>query len=169
MGDLPARHDFGTIDVGSSAVLELPIENIGAMDLEGLSIIEGDAYFSVYPEYFQAGPARTDGVVISFTPGAEGDFEGMLVLQSNDPLGRHRDSVAGLCAVRHQRQHQRRNQQRWRSQCRHRSVWRFSGAAPDCAHANRWVQLLFLSCAKRPRGCIRVPVGRHRTAASSTF
>lgn len=86
MGDLPARHDFGTIDVGSSAVLELPIENIGAMDLEGLSIIEGDAYFSVYPEYFQAGPARTDGVVISFTPGAEGDFEGMLVLQSNDPL-----------------------------------------------------------------------------------
>jgi MYXO-CTERM domain-containing protein len=86
MGDLPARHDFGTIEVGSSALLELPIENIGALDLEGVSSIEGDGYFSVYPDYFQAGPARTDGVVVSFTPGAEGDFEGMLVLQSNDPL-----------------------------------------------------------------------------------
>ncbi|HCH61371.1 MAG: hypothetical protein CL927_06690 [Deltaproteobacteria bacterium] len=86
MGELPPRHDFGTIDVGSSAVLQLPIENLGALDLEGYSLVEGDPYFSVYPEYFQAGPARTDGVVVSFTPGAEGDFEGMLVLQSNDPL-----------------------------------------------------------------------------------
>ncbi len=86
MGDLPPRHDFGTIEVGQTAVLQLPIENIGALDLEGYSHIEGDAYFSVYPEYFQAGAAQTDGVVVSFTPGAEGDYEGMLVLVSNDPL-----------------------------------------------------------------------------------
>lgn len=86
VGDLPPRHDFGTIDVGSTAVLELPIENIGALDLEGVTFITGDSYFSVYPEYFQASGAQTDGVVITFTPGAEGDFQGTLVLQSNDPL-----------------------------------------------------------------------------------
>jgi len=86
MGDLPARHDFGTIDIGASAVLELPLENIGAMDLEGTVFIDGSGYFSVYPEYFQASAAATDGVVVSFTPGAEGDFEGTLILQSNDPL-----------------------------------------------------------------------------------
>jgi MYXO-CTERM domain-containing protein len=86
IGDLPPRHDFGTIDIGASAVLELPIENIGALDLEGVVSIDGSGYFTVYPEYFQAGPAMTDGVVVSFTPGAEGDFEGMLTFASNDPL-----------------------------------------------------------------------------------
>ena len=86
MGELPARHDYGTIDLGSTAVLELPIENIGALDLEGVAFVTGSSYFSVYPEYFQAGAASTDGVVVSFVPGAEGDFEGTLVLQSNDPL-----------------------------------------------------------------------------------
>lgn len=86
VGELPVRHDFGTIDIGAAAVLELPIENIGAMDLEGTAYIDGSGYFTVYPEYFQAGPGFTDGVVVSFTPGAEGDFEAVLVLESNDPL-----------------------------------------------------------------------------------
>lgn len=86
MGDLPPRHDFGTIEVGQTATLELPIENIGALDLEGLAYTTGSTTFSVYPEYFQAGPAATDGIVLSFTPTEEGDFEGRIVLESNDPL-----------------------------------------------------------------------------------
>ncbi len=86
MGDLPSRHDFGTLGVGETAVLQLPIENIGALDLEGTIHVEGSTFFSVYPEYFQAGAAATDGVVVSYTPLVEGDFEAMLVLTSNDPL-----------------------------------------------------------------------------------
>ena len=86
IGELPARHDYGTIDLGATAVLELPIENIGALDLEGVAFVTGSSFFSVYPDYFQAGPSYTDGVVVSFAPDAEGDFEGTLVLQSNDPL-----------------------------------------------------------------------------------
>lgn len=81
-------HDFGEVEVGTLANLQLPLSNIGLMDLEGTLTIESesDGVFSVFPEYFQAGPDNTDGAVVTFAPGAEGLQSAVLVITSNDPL-----------------------------------------------------------------------------------
>lgn len=78
-------HDYGDIDVGTLANLQLPLSNIGLLDLEGSLSIEGDPAFSVFPEYFQASAEQTDGAVVTFAPTAEGPASATLVITSNDP------------------------------------------------------------------------------------
>ena len=45
----------------------------------------GDGAFTVFPDYFMAGDDTTDGMVVTFTPDAEGIAEATLVISSNDP------------------------------------------------------------------------------------
>ncbi|RME20753.1 MAG: hypothetical protein D6798_19755 [Deltaproteobacteria bacterium] len=78
-------YDFGELEVGQLANLELAIHNDGLLDLEGVPALTGSPYFSMYPEYFQAGPGREDGIVVSFAPEAAGEFDATLLLASNDP------------------------------------------------------------------------------------
>ncbi len=78
-------YDFGELEVGQLANLELAIHNDGLLDLEGVPALTGSPYFSMYPEYFQAGPGMEDGLVVSFAPEAAGEFDATLLLASNDP------------------------------------------------------------------------------------
>jgi MYXO-CTERM domain-containing protein len=78
-------HDFGDVDVDTLANLQLPLANIGRLDLEGWLRIEGDASFSVFPEYIQASEGNTDGTVITFSPSEPGVKTATLILESNDP------------------------------------------------------------------------------------
>jgi uncharacterized protein (TIGR03382 family) len=79
-------YDFGHLDDGDLADLHVPAENVGLLDLEGTAHIEGDAAFSVYPEYFYASPGSADGIVVSFAPTTPGEHTALLVLESNDPV-----------------------------------------------------------------------------------
>lgn len=78
--------DLGTVYLGQIQNIEVPLENLGELDLLGTALMEGSVYFTNYPTTFQAAPGVTDGVVVTFAPQTEGEFEGTLVLTSNDPL-----------------------------------------------------------------------------------
>ncbi len=82
--DVPT--DLGLVDLGDLANLEIPLENIGAMGLEGIATIEGNPDFSVWPEYFYATEGNVDGVVVTFEPSEPGEAIATLVLNSNDPV-----------------------------------------------------------------------------------
>lgn len=91
--DVPfANHDFGGIEPGDLANLEVPLGNLGLLDVEGTAWVEGDAAFSVFPSYFQAAEDATDGVMVTWAPTIEGDQTAVLVLESNDP-GRPRIEI----------------------------------------------------------------------------
>jgi MYXO-CTERM domain-containing protein len=81
-----ATFDFGQVQVGTLANLQLPLGNVGEMDLEGWVTIEGSSDITVYPEYFHASPGNTDGVVVTFAPSEAGVAGATLVLTTNDPL-----------------------------------------------------------------------------------
>jgi hypothetical protein len=77
--------DFGEVEIGTVHNLQLPLENIGQLDLEGIATLTGSTYFTSYPTTFQAAPGVVDGVVVTFSPEAVGEFSGTLLLESNDP------------------------------------------------------------------------------------
>lgn len=80
-----ATGDFGDVELGAIATLEVPLANEGLLDAYGTATIEGGTDFSVYPGTFNAAPATEDGVVVTFAPSAEGEQTATLVLVSNDP------------------------------------------------------------------------------------
>jgi MYXO-CTERM domain-containing protein len=80
-----AMRDFGGVEVGNLSNVEIPLSNLGELFLEGTASIEGSSAFTVYPDYFLAIEAATDGVVITFMPDAAGVTEATLVIESNDP------------------------------------------------------------------------------------
>ncbi|MFM2247926.1 MAG: hypothetical protein RL071_4001 [Pseudomonadota bacterium] len=82
----PAVADFGTVEVGQVANVQVPLSNVGLLDLQGGAAMFGSPYFVVYPSAFLAAPGTTDGLVLTFEPQASGDFDGTLVLESNDPM-----------------------------------------------------------------------------------
>jgi MYXO-CTERM domain-containing protein len=80
-----AQRDFGSVEVGNLSNSEIPIENLGELFLEGTATIVGSDAFTVYPDYFLANEAATDGVVITFAPSDSGVVEASLLIESNDP------------------------------------------------------------------------------------
>jgi MYXO-CTERM domain-containing protein len=80
------NHDFGDVDAGTTNNLEIALKNVGLLDLEGTAAIEGDATFTVFPEYFSASADATDGLVVTYSPIEAGEQTAKLVLTSNDPL-----------------------------------------------------------------------------------
>jgi len=78
-------YDFGEVMVGDLANLNLPLSNLGELDLEGELGVTGSTYFTLFPEAFYAAPGMEDGVVVTFAPESEGDFSGTILLSSNDP------------------------------------------------------------------------------------
>lgn len=77
--------DFGEVDLDQIANLEVPIDNLGDLLLQGTARIEGSADFSVYPETFGALPGEADGLVVTYAPTAVGAGSATLILESNDP------------------------------------------------------------------------------------
>ena len=85
--DVPTpSYDFGEVEVGTLANLELPIGNHGAIPLEGLAVITGSNWFDVYPGTVMAADDTEDGLVVTFAPLDAGTVDGTLVLTTNDPL-----------------------------------------------------------------------------------
>ncbi len=82
---LMEEYDFGDVPLGTLVNLEVPIENVGFMGLEGTVRIDGDGSYSVYPENIYAQPGDLDGVVVSFLTNAPGIRAADLVFESNDP------------------------------------------------------------------------------------
>jgi len=81
-----ANHDFGELETGGLANLEMPLGNLGRLDVEGTAWVEGgEGAFTVFPAYFQAAPDATDGVMVTWAPTAAGAQSAVLVLESNDP------------------------------------------------------------------------------------
>ncbi|MFT6233131.1 MAG: MYXO-CTERM domain-containing protein [Myxococcota bacterium] len=77
--------DLGDVDVGDVAEREFDIDNLGAMTLTGSAVLQGDAVFDVIDRSFSANADGTTSITVSFEPTDEGDFEGTLILRSNDP------------------------------------------------------------------------------------
>jgi uncharacterized protein (TIGR03382 family) len=81
-----ASYDFGEVLVGNTVNLEVALENLGLLDLEGTVVVSGDEEFTVFPETFHAEESLPDGVVVSFSPLEEGAHTALLTLTSNDPV-----------------------------------------------------------------------------------
>ena len=77
--------DLGEVEVGALATANIPVQNAGNLNLYGNATIEGSSTFTVYPTTFNAVPGTEDGLVVTFTPTAEGAEAAELVLTSNDP------------------------------------------------------------------------------------
>lgn len=88
--DLPAVGvpnvlDLGEVLVGEEVIVDLRIDNLGKIDLEGEALYEGDAYISLVDSDFYIVSEQHGTVSVAFAPEQEGDFEGTLILTSNDP------------------------------------------------------------------------------------
>ena len=78
--------DFGDIEPGSVANVQVPFRNDGSLLVEGtVEIRGGDGAFTVYPTTLSAGPNVETGVMVSFAPTNEGAASAELVVTSNDP------------------------------------------------------------------------------------
>jgi len=78
--------DFGSVGIGRSHELTLFIGNAGDDDLEiGDITIEGDFFNSDEDGNFVLEPDENEEITITFAPEEEGEFEGQLTINSNDP------------------------------------------------------------------------------------
>lgn len=79
--------DFGDVISGEVKEIEIPVQNLGAIDLEGDVAFDGDAAFQIVgsDEIIVNGSA-TDVIVVEFAPDKDGEFEGTLVFSTNDPM-----------------------------------------------------------------------------------
>ena len=156
MGDLPARHDFGTIDVGSSAVLELPIENIGALDLEGLHSSRATPISPciLTTSSRSCADRRCGGLV---HPRCRGRLRGDAGVAVERSVGASdRNPTARIGPVRDAGQQHRGGRHNGRKPGR-QSV-QVAGPAPDRPHPDGWLQLLNVR-AERPTGLAFVLLG----------
>ncbi len=85
MGVDDSPYDFGEVDLGDIATLELPISNVGSLDVYGGAGFVGTGDFSLFPEDIRAGQDEVDGIVVTFAPQVVGLQEVTLVLVTNDP------------------------------------------------------------------------------------
>jgi MYXO-CTERM domain-containing protein len=77
--------DLGEVEVTQLRTVNIPIQNIGNLSLQGSASIEGSAAFTVFPTQFNAAPGTSDGLVVTFEPTEIGAAAAELVLTSNDP------------------------------------------------------------------------------------
>ncbi len=82
----PADHlDFGELFVGLSKTMSLKLENSGTAALEIQSIVTDSPAFTPSAAALTLAPRTSTTLTITFTPSGVGDFEGNLLLSSNDP------------------------------------------------------------------------------------
>ena len=81
------NHDFGFTEIGNSADWKFIIFNKGTAVLTVNSISSDNQIFSIVSPYFpkEMSPGQTLNVLVAFTPVAEGEAIGRLVINSNDP------------------------------------------------------------------------------------
>ena len=77
--------DLGEVEVTQLRTVNIPIQNLGNLALQGTASIEGSGAFTVFPTQFNAAPGTADGLVVTFAPTEVGAAAAELVLTSNDP------------------------------------------------------------------------------------
>ncbi len=77
---------FGDVPLGDLATVELPLENLGKLQLTGTVEVLGDPGFRVFPEAITAEALASDGLVVTFEPTQLGMADGVVVLHTNDPI-----------------------------------------------------------------------------------
>jgi hypothetical protein len=87
---VPVSHDFGDVEIGSSASQRFVVKNEGTADLEvqATTLVGDDAdQFSVDTGAgpFTVAPGDSHDVVVSFSPTSEGTKNATLRFESNDP------------------------------------------------------------------------------------
>ncbi|MFT6162479.1 MAG: MYXO-CTERM domain-containing protein [Myxococcota bacterium] len=85
MEELPRAHDFGEVYMNTEITLDVPVENLGDLPVEGTFRIEGSDSFRVFPDVAYALPEDADGVVVTFAPESIGQTSAVLVVETNDP------------------------------------------------------------------------------------
>ncbi|MFT6817490.1 MAG: MYXO-CTERM domain-containing protein [Myxococcota bacterium] len=89
--DLPAIDtdqsslDFGSILIDTESQLNLTVEDLGAIELWGDISIEGEG-FSISRPDLEVEAEGEAMVTVTFRPGATGNFDGILTMESNDPV-----------------------------------------------------------------------------------
>ena len=81
------NHDYGAVQIGDSADWTFIIFNKGTAPLMVNSISSDNQLFSIVSPSFpkEMSPGQTLNVLVTFTPVAEGEAIGRLVINSNDP------------------------------------------------------------------------------------
>ncbi|MCF7810989.1 choice-of-anchor D domain-containing protein, partial [bacterium] len=83
----PENLDFGFVVVDQTAELTLTISNDGHADLHitDISVRGEPTFLSAFEDEIVIGIDESTELTVSFTPDAEGDFEGTLTITSDDP------------------------------------------------------------------------------------
>ena len=77
--------DFGDVGLARSSDRQLTIRNEGQLDLHVLDIVVEDLYFSVqFDGEFVVEPDRSRNISVTFAPERSGEFEGLLIIASDD-------------------------------------------------------------------------------------
>ncbi len=77
--------NFGQVDVGDAKTMEVEVEDLGEITLVGDVEVEGDG-FDVEDDEITATMDEEGVITITFSPDAEGTFEGDLIITTNDPV-----------------------------------------------------------------------------------
>jgi hypothetical protein len=77
--------DFDSVYVGADSTISLTIENVGTDTLVVDSILITNAAFSVDTSNFVVLPFEMQEVEVTFAPTAQGQYDGLLRIASNDP------------------------------------------------------------------------------------
>jgi len=79
--------DFGDVNVDEAKEIEIPVQNLGAIDLEGDVTYEGDSAFQIVgTDSILVNGNATDVIVVEFAPEEGEEFEGTLTFETNDPM-----------------------------------------------------------------------------------
>lgn len=77
--------EFDDVPAGESKVFKYPVFNEGNLDLEGTVTIEGDPAFALAPNEIAISPGGQNGLNVTFSPPAPGEYRAKLVIASSDP------------------------------------------------------------------------------------
>lgn len=81
----PANLDFGLVQLGQTASLDMSVENEGSETLHVDGISADNEAFEVSESSFDLGPGEARGLTVNFTPNVEGEVSGVLTIYSDDP------------------------------------------------------------------------------------
>lgn len=79
------EHNFGNVLAGAAEVWTLNIRNAGGVDLRAIFTTEGRFFSDDNEDGISLEPGASADVSVTFAPEQEGQFNGFLIVESNDP------------------------------------------------------------------------------------
>jgi hypothetical protein len=81
----PASLDFGTVETGATASLNLTITSSGSATLHVTGITASPPVFSASPAQLSVAPGESQTIQVTFSPAAAGSYTATLAFQTDDP------------------------------------------------------------------------------------